>query len=118
MSSATSCLTFAVHSRTLATLLAAAGLAGCATTDPIGDFRPYLGDDVGEVTAAFGMPTRVVDMQDDTWQYQWVERKARSSTGLSIGGVGLTENAPRECTRIVITDVEKRVIGFDYRGEC
>jgi len=101
-------------------LLAAGSLlilaAGCAT-NPVAGLERYLGGPVKAVTGKLGDPTRVVDMQDGTWHYQWVDRREHSA-GISIAGVPLTEAAPRECIRIVITDADKRVIGLDYRGDC
>jgi hypothetical protein len=101
-------------------VLVAAILIGCASTATVDDeLVGYLGKNIKDVSEELGRPSNVYDMQDGTWHYLWTRKSKLTKGGnTSFMGVPLSKSTQYECTRVLIVDKRKIVVGYDIEGKC
>jgi hypothetical protein len=95
-------------------------LTGCASTASVeNELASHVGKPVQTAFKTMGKPTKVYNLQDGTWHYLWTRAsKLIKSGGTSFMGVPLSTASQRECTRVLIVDKQKQVIGYDMEGAC
>jgi hypothetical protein len=101
-------------------VLVTALLVSCASTSTVNDeLVGYLGKSIKDVSEELGRPTNVYNMQDGTWHYLWTTKSKLTKGGnTSFMGVPLSKSTQYECTRVLIVDKRKIVVGYDIEGKC
>jgi len=100
--------------------LVVAVLVSCASTSTVNDeLVSHLGKNIQDVSEKLGRPTNVYNMQDGTWHYLWTQKSKLTKGGkTSFMGVPLSKSSQHECTRVLIVDRRKIVVGYDFEGKC
>ena len=95
-------------------------LVGCASTSTVNDeLVSHLGKSIKDVSEELGRPTNVYNMHDGTWHYLWTKKsKLVKGVKTSFMGVPLSKSSQPECTKVLIVDKRKIVVGYDFEGKC
>ncbi len=95
-------------------------LTGCvSTTNVEGKLASHLGNNIQDAIEKMGRPTKVQNMQDGTWHYLWTQKsKVGKAATIRIVGVPLSTRSQSECTKVLVVDKQKMVVGYDTEGNC
>lgn len=95
-------------------------LAGCASTSNVEyELAGYVGSNIQDVYGKMGRPSKVYNLRDGTWHYIWTQKSKVVKTARStVMGVPLSTSSQSECTKVLVVDKRKMVVGYDTEGNC
>ena len=58
-------------------------------------------------------------MQDGTWHHVWIDNSnITNAASTSVLGIPVSISRRRECTRVLVVDKQKTVVGYHTEGKC
>ena len=101
-------------------MLSLALLTSCASNARVEDeLAGFMGNKIEDVYQHIGRPTQIYNMQDGTWQYLWTSKSGvKNTASTSFMGVPLVVSRSKECTRVLVVNRRKIVVGYDTEGKC